>query len=103
MVAAIIVGCMALTGVGLLFVRAQNIERRWLVSIATLLGAGMGAYLLAIHPVWAGGQGITVPWLASLVSILGFTVGRIIDSLLGPRTPDPIKSNAKPYTADLAD
>jgi hypothetical protein len=102
-VAAIIAGCMALAGVGILFVRAQNIERRWLVSLSTLVGAGMGAYLLVVHPVWAGGQGVTVPWLAGPVSIFGFILGRAIDSLLGPRNPEAIRTNSKTFGADLAD
>jgi len=102
-VAAVIVGCMALSGIGILFVRARNIERRWLVAIATLIGATIGTYLLSTQPVWAGGRGVALPWLAGLISVLGFIVGRAVDAMLGPRPPSAMRPDRSTYGADLAE
>lgn len=100
-VAVIISGCMALLGLGVLFVRAKHIERRWVVALPTLFAAMFAIYLLSIQPVWAGGADTTLPLVATIISILGFAIGRLVDYTLGPL--DTVKRDQATYNADLAD
>jgi hypothetical protein len=102
-VSAVIAGCMALVGVGVLFVRAKNIERRWVVALPTLLGTMLSVYILAVQPVWAGGRDTTLPLLAVLIAVFGFAIGRFVDFALGPRPLEEIKQDQATYGADLAD
>src|SRR5687768_3264440 len=102
-IAVIVAASTALIGVGIFFVRAKNIERRSMVALGTLLGAGVAIYILTFQPVWAGGQDTTIPLLAICISILGFTLGRLADLFMGARSPDKMKRDPATYTADLAD
>ncbi|MGV3616971.1 MAG: hypothetical protein ACO1SV_16715 [Fimbriimonas sp.] len=77
------VAVIGLFGVGLMFVRAENIERNYLVGGLTVVTAGVaGAMLAGLAP-----SAQTTPALISisLVSVLGFVIGRVIDMILGPR------------------
>jgi hypothetical protein len=101
LLAWVIVGAMALVGLGLLFVRAENIERPNLVAAATLVGC-----LIATLMLWnAGRTGINVAngvaWGAILVSILSFFAGRIWDAILGGR--DKVHHDDATLGGDLAD
>src|SRR5258708_79314 len=83
--ACVIVGSAILLGMGLLFVRAENIERRNLVA-----GCTLGASLLAVLLLWnsdRGGHGVPagIAWSAIALSVFGFVVGRVLDLVLGGR------------------
>src|SRR4051812_10259065 len=85
LVACVFVGAMALVGLGVLFVRAENIERPNLVAATTLLMS-----LIAIMLLWNAGKGSTnvssgVAWSAILLSLFGFALGRVWDAILGAR------------------
>jgi hypothetical protein len=101
--AAIIVGCMAMVGLGILFARAENIERRNLVGMITLLTSGIAAFVL--YDAWnsTGGIGPGLPISMIMLSIFGFLVARVIDVILGPRVPEAMEKDPATYGADLAD
>jgi hypothetical protein len=101
--AAVIVGCMGLVGLGLLFVRAENIERRNLVALVTLAGAAIAAVMLYFSWASPGRSNATLPVSAIVLSIFGFVAGRVIDLILGDRNPDAIEKDPATYGADLAD
>lgn len=91
-----------LLGVAVLFVRATNIERRWVVSITTLLFGGLSLYLLA-NDFPIGGRDIMTSIAAVTISVLGFLVGRAIDASLGERDAEAMRPDPATYLADLAD
>jgi hypothetical protein len=83
--ACIIVGVMTLFSLGLLFVRAENIERRNFVGAASL-----ATTIIAMTMLWndaRNGQNAdpNAAWWAMAVSLSGFFVGRIVDLVLGGR------------------
>lgn len=86
LIATIIIACVMLMGVGLLFVRASNIERRWLVAISTLVGSGFALYLMANDAQFVPGREMPTSVAAVVLSLLGFLIGRAIDVSLGERT-----------------
>ena len=101
--AAIIVGCMVVVGLGVLFVRAENIERRNLVGLITLFTSGIAAFVL--YSAWSGDTANNpgLPISMIMLSLFGFVAGRVIDAILGPRAPDAIEKDPATYGADLAD
>lgn len=100
--ASIVVGCMMLLGLGLLFVRAENIEREWLVALITVVTTGISIYLLV--EFWRTPSGRTGNGLVPIVclSLLGYGVGRVIDYFLGGRSVASTNTDAT-LGADLAD
>jgi hypothetical protein len=100
---AVVVGCMGLVGLGLLFVRAENIERRNLVAIVTLAGVTIAIVILYFAWESPGRVSPGIPVSAMVVSIFGFFAGRVIDLILGVRDPDAIDKDQATYGADLAD
>jgi hypothetical protein len=100
--AAVIVGCVTLMGVGVFFVRASNIERRGMVAAVTLIACAVSIYLLLIAPRVPARE---VPTAAAAVaiSILGFVAARVIDFALGPRIIPTTGRDPATYDADLAD
>ncbi len=99
--ACVVVGAMAVIGLGVLFVRAVNIERTTLVAGTTLV-----ACLIAAIMLWnasAAGQRASdgVAWSAIALSIFGFSLGRIWDVVLGPRSK--VHHDDATLGTDLAD
>jgi hypothetical protein len=86
LLACVIVGAMAVVGLGLLFVRAENIERPNLVAGTTLLFCAIAAALLwnASHAPRPAAS--SVAWSAITLSIFGFALGRVWDIILGARS-----------------
>jgi hypothetical protein len=100
-IAAIVIGCVFLLGIGLLFVRASNIERRSLVATVTLMFNVVAMYLLVVNTSLYPGREVAAAFGAIGISILGFAVGRILDLSLGER-PSSLRRD-RPYDGDLAD
>lgn len=100
--ASIIIACVMLLGVGVLFVRATNIERRWVVAVSTLLFGGFSLYLLA-NDFPLNGRDIMTSIAAVTISLLGFFIGRAIDTSLGEREAEAMRPDPATYYADLAD
>jgi hypothetical protein len=101
LLASVVVGAMALLGLGVLFARASNIERPNLVGGITLVFAALSALVL-----WAGGQfGLSysdrVAWGAISLSIFGFLAARVLDYVLGARSL--VHHDDATLDADLAD
>jgi hypothetical protein len=101
--AAVVASCMGLLGLGLLFVRAENIERRNLVAVITLAGAAIAGVMLYFASEGGARNGAALPISAIVVSVFGFFAGRVIDLILGERSPDAIEKDPATYGADLAD
>jgi amino acid transporter len=100
--AAVIVACMGMLGLGVLFVRAENIERRNLVGLVTLFTSGIAAYVLYYAWNERAGASPGLPISMIMLSLFGFIAGRVIDAILGPRSPDAIEKDPATYGADLA-
>ncbi len=85
-VACVYVGATILAGLFMLFVRAENIERPFVVSGLTLSGALFSLILLdhLKHTDLNFGFGSLL--LVCLVATVGFALGRLIDWILGPRS-----------------
>lgn len=96
-VAVIFVGIVGLFGAALMFARAENIERNYLVGGLTLLTACISGVMLAGLP--SSAQTSATLTSISLVSVLGYGVGRGIDLILGPRD----HADKSSLGADLAD
>lgn len=96
----VFVAVMALFGLFAMFVRAEHIERNYLVGGLTVAGAAIAGVMLAELPV----PSQTGPILLSiaLISLFGYGFGRLIDYLMGPRF-DPVDSTQPTLGADLAD
>jgi hypothetical protein len=95
--AVVFVAIVGLFGAALMFVRGENIERNYLVGGLTILTALVaGTMLVGLPP--ASQTSATLVSI-SLVSVVGFVVGRVIDAILGPR------DHTDPATlgADLSD
>lgn len=96
---AVFVSVMAIFGLGAMFMRAENVERNYLVGGLTVLTSlTAGVILFRLTP--AAQTGGTLSALAAL-SLAGYVAGRVIDFALGPvpesETPDGTLG------ADLAD
>jgi hypothetical protein len=102
-VASVFAGCSLIVGLGLLFVRAVNIERRWLVGLCTILGSGLGIFLISNYKAFGPANEVTVAAASALFCVLGFLIGRAIDISLGSREPDTMQADAATYNVDLAD
>ena len=100
-IAAIVIGCVFMLGIGLLFVRASNIERRSLVATITLMFNVVAMYLLVVDAERYPGRELSGAFAAIGISLLGFAVGRIIDNSLGAR-PTGFRRD-RTYDGDLAD
>lgn len=95
--AVVFVAIVGLFGAGLMFARAENIERNYLVGGLTLLTACVAGIMLAgLAPAAQTSATLTS---ISLVSILGYGIGRGIDLILGPRD----HADQGTLGADLAD
>lgn len=99
-IASVIIACVGLGSMGVLFVRATNIERRWLVSATTLVFSALALYLLVEDTMFVPGREIPTGIAAITISILGFFIGRAIDAGLGARE---YQGDPGTYYADLAD
>jgi hypothetical protein len=101
LLAWVVVGAMALVGLGLLFVRAENIERPNLVCATTLIGCLIAALMLwnATKSSLAVSDGVA--WAAIIVAFVGFGGGRLWDALLGGR--DKVHHDDATLGSDLAD
>ena len=87
-VACIYVGIVIVFGVSILFVRAQNIERRVMVAGLTVITGFIGAWMLYLgHRDLSNSQLLGIAALATL----GYIAGRLIDFYMGPKpvSPDP--------------
>jgi amino acid transporter len=100
--ACVLVGCMALMGLALLFVRAEHIERNWLVGLSTIVAVAISAFMLYSFWAYAGGRTSRQLVPIVLLSVLGFGVGWLIDYLLGGRRRAHSTTDAT-LGADLAD
>lgn len=92
LIATIIIACVMLMSVGLLFVRASSIERRWLVALSTLAGSGLALYLMASDAQFVPGRELPTSVAAVTLSLLGFFIGRAIDVSLGERAQSSLKT-----------
>lgn len=97
-IAWIFIGAMAVVGLGLLFVRATNIERPNLVAASTLGFCAMAALLVA-----KGSQpsGPVMMWGAIAICLFGFLGARVLDVLMGARKR--VHHDPATLDADLAD
>lgn len=95
--AVIFVAIVGLFGAALMFARAENIERNYLVGGLTLLTACVAGVMLAGLP--SGSQTSATLTSISLVSVLGYGIGRGVDLILGPRD----HTDQGTLGADLAD
>ena len=100
--AAVIVGCVTLLGVGVRFVRATNIERRAMVSLTTLVCCAIAVYLLVLAPRVPDRE-VGLAAAAAVISVLGFVFARVIDFALGPRPLRMVPRDPATYDGDLAD
>jgi len=98
--ASIVIACIGLGSLGVLFVRASNIERRWLVASSTLIFSGLALYLLVQDTLFVPGREIPTGIAAIAISILGYFIGRALDTSLGERLA---QQDPATYMADLAD
>ena len=95
--AVVFVSFVGLVGAGLMFARGTNIERNFLVGGLTLLTAFVaGVMLVGLAPA---SQTSATLISISLVSLVGFAVGRVIDAILGPKD----EAEGPVLGADLAD
>lgn len=97
-IAWIFIAAMAVVGLGLLFVRATNIERPNLVAAGTLAGCAIAALLLS------RGNGASTPglmWGAIAICLFGFFAARVLDAILGGRTK--VHHDEATLGVDLAD
>jgi hypothetical protein len=97
----IFVCIVALFGMFAMFVRAENIERNFLVGGLTILTAVIAGIMLAELPVASQ----TGPILTSiaLVSLFGYGIGRLIDYLMGPTVERTDPTQPTTLGADLSD
>jgi hypothetical protein len=95
--AVVFVAAVGVFGAALMFARAENIERNYLVGGLTLLTASVAGIMLASLP--AASQSSATLTSISLVSVLGYGIGRGIDLILGPRD----HADQGTLGADLAD
>lgn len=99
--AIVLVAAIGLTGLGLLFVRASNIERNVLVGVCTLVTTAIGIvllnYLIKQSPTFAVAQLVSVV----MVSVLGLVVGWVLDRIAGPS--DHFTEDGATLGADLSD
>jgi len=100
-IATIVIGCIALLSLGLLFVRASNIERRGLVSSFTLAFSGLALYLMITDAQQIPGREMPTAIAATVISILGFYIGRAVDASLGERSS--VHADHATFGAELAD
>jgi len=84
-VAIVVVCCMTLFGLGLMFVRAENIERRNFVAATTLVTTFIAGVMLWNDGRTGQSASSEAAWYAMGVSISGFFIGRVIDLLMGGR------------------
>jgi hypothetical protein len=98
-IACIAIGCISLVGLGVLFVKATNIERRWLVAGSTLVGCAFALYLMIEDMQFVPGRELPTGIAAIAISLIGFFAGRAMDASLGGQTPDPSAG----FHPDLAD
>jgi hypothetical protein len=101
LLAWVVVAAMGVVGLGLLFVRAENIERVNLVSGSTLLFSAIGALLLWNATRSPQGAANSVAWSAIALSIFGFGLGRVLDLILGAR--NKVHRDEATLGSDLAD
>jgi len=101
LVACVVVGAMTLVGLGVLFARAENIERPWLVGLCTLGGSAISAVLLWNASRMGAKASDGIAWTCIFLSIFGFFLGRLCDRLAGPR--DIVRHDDATLGADLAD
>jgi hypothetical protein len=101
LLACVVVGAMSVVGLGLLFVRAENIERRNLVAATTLTFSAIAAIVLWNASRGTEGVASAAAWSAIVLSLFGFALGRVWDVILGARS----KVHHDPATlgSDLAD
>jgi hypothetical protein len=99
--ACVIVGAMGVVGLGILFVRAENIERPNLVAGTTLAFSLFAAFLLANAASGGAAVGSATAWSAISLSIFGFVLGRVWDFILGSR--DKVHHDNATLGSDLAD
>jgi hypothetical protein len=101
LLAWVIVAAMGVVGLGLLFVRAENIERVNLVAGTTLFFSAIAALLLwsATNSTRVAASGVA--WSAIALSIFGFALGRVWDLILGARTK--VHRDEATLGSDLAD
>ena len=102
-IASIVIGCIALGGISILFVRATNIERRWLVSVCTLLGWGLGLYVMGADQLFVPGRELPTGIAAIIISVIGYFMGRSLDVALGPKSPSRQARDHATWHANLAD
>lgn len=95
--AVIFVAIVGLFGAALMFARAENIERNYLVGGLTLLTSCVAGIMLAGLPSSAQTSATLIS--ISLISVLGYGLGRGIDLILGPRD----HTDQGTLGADLAD
>ena len=94
---------MLLFSLGLLFVRAEWIERNMAVGLSslgtTLLAMGILAFMANRPGPMTGEELVSVV----CVSLLGFGVGWILDRVAGPREEEPRVYDPATLGSDLAD
>lgn len=102
-IASITVGCVILASLALLFVRASNIERRWVVSLTTLCSSLFALYLMAKDAQFVPGRELPTSIAAIALSILGFFIGRAIDVAMGERNASRGNQDKALSNVELAD
>lgn len=100
LLACLFVAMVGLFGAFLLFARAENIERNYLVGTLTVLFVVIAGVMLWQVP--AASQTGPVLLSISLTSLVGFGFGRLVDYLMGPRA-EPSDNTEATLGADLAD
>ena len=101
LVACVVVGATAVFALGLLFVRASNIERPNLVAGVTFLAALSSGVLLSLESKGGIAASDSASLMAITICVAGFILGRIIDLMAGGRTK--VHHDDATLDADLAD
>lgn len=96
----VFVAMVALFGLFAMFMRAENVERNYLVGGLTVLTALASAIMLFEIP--AISQNGAVLTSIALVSLTGYGFGRLIDYAMGPRS-EPADNPQATLGADLSD
>jgi hypothetical protein len=98
-VASVFVGMVALFGMAVMFVRAENIERNMMVGAMTVTTALLAGLILYYNP---RGLDNSALFGIALLSLLGYAAGRVVDFYLGGEDPEA-DLGKRSFNGDLAD
>lgn len=102
-IAAIVIGCVTLLGIGVLFQRSTAIERRSLVATVTLMVNFLALYMLVTDAHDFPMRAVPTAIASAVMSVLGLLIGRAIDDNLNARQESSRRRDPGTYGGDLAD